>query len=808
VTGGQEPEFASLLGEDAGRALRGWLTLTGRTARPTGWLTGGRTSAQVAAIMMESPGEPARKLILKVCPPGTGEPREPGRHREALRRSPRAFIERHLVRLPHDPVPVGGGGWLMFQDVADGSLARLRPLSELLTSTPAALGPACAIILRAILQSWNPANRMPALPVRDFLQLQLGRRLQPGGPLERWSAFEPALWDDATHWLLLPGETEPVPNPVALARDATLSANLNVEALLGNAHGDLNLDNILIPYEPSVDAAAFRLIDLSRYSPEAPLARDPQHLLLSVVAQFLEEQPDSLLDALLDCLADGNALGEARLPVWLRDTIVAVRRAPESWASKAGLEDEWVQQSRLSLLACALMFVSRDRIPRGDRSWFFLLAARVGGAYLRSVDRYEPVEPVPVSLPGISDRPRPIRRAGWAQPRTGPDPEPLLEHDERNRLYRLVSGLRPATVATMYQEAVAPFGPRLATDPDDLAAVVRDLEDAITAPGGLHPLIRFLEMLAEEVHGPVATALRECVDHIARRLRVARLDIERLRSAVSAARPAQRRSYVIVQLQEDGVDRDRFLMSVWLRPDDGVAEVLHLDEQPHLLHELPDLLDDLLSRIPELASRTFGGLVMEFVLPRQLLCLEVDQWRIAVKVGLPRRLGIDQPVVVRSLDRIRDPRLHYEWRRKWNWLQRNGHVAEPEAVRWLQQGGHADLEALMAELMEHETPVCLVLPFRPAVEQSPGQDPVLAGILAGIPVMLIFRAEQDAERVEAELKPLLEQGLLALPEVVLQIRRKAVGQGPASDHPGRHLTLLWDDPNRIPQQHTRLKAPA
>lgn len=50
--------------------------------------------------------------------------------------------------------------------------------------------------------------------------------------------------------------------------------------------------------------------------------------------------------------------------------------------------------------------------------------------------------------------------------------------------------------------------------------------------------------------------------------------------------------------------------------------------------------------------------VVEFVLPRHLLSHAVDQWPVRFKLGFARRLGIEFPVIVRSLERLRNPSMH------------------------------------------------------------------------------------------------------------------------------------------------------
>ena len=226
------------------------------------------------------------------------------------------------------------------------------------------------------------------------------------------------------------------------------------------------------------------------------------------------------------------------------------------------------------------------------------------------------------------------------------------------------------------------------------------------------------------------------------------------------------------------------------------------------LAEVREWVNDVLS---EPAVLGVGGgeerLMIEFILPRSLVHQPVDHWHFGRELGFIRRLGIVFPVVIRSLERLRRQSLHPQWRRKWEWLQRNSERVGVDAVRWVRRGGQQDPQALYAELITEETPACVVLAFAPQPGSEFGQDEFSAALVAGAPAIVWCRTDADPDMFESELRGLLDgRGVAALPEQVLRWRRQAAGRNPASIV--HQLAVLWDDPLRIPQPGDQLRPPA
>jgi len=226
---------------------------------------------------------------------------------------------------------------------------------------------------------------------------------------------------------------------------------------------------------------------------------------------------------------------------------------------------------------------------------------------------------------------------------------------------------------------------------------------------------------------------------------------------------------------------------------------------PEVAERLPGLLDQAHSALGAGASE----LTLEFILPRNLISHDVDQWEI--DRDFPHSIGTSYPVVVRSLDRLSKRKLHSPWLQKWRWLQENGHREDAEAVYWLASRGTLSPRSVRANLLLEPSLVALAMAFPPEDTFDLTTDELTAALYAGVSVVLWCRGEIPHTEFERDVRALLSgHGLAELPAQVLRLRQKA-DQIPDSSRPlGSHLTLLWDDADRIPASFTRsvrLQAP-
>lgn len=428
------------------RVLAEWMSETGTSLRYAGWQEQGNSGAQVFAAYAERRADgragtgDARKMIIKVLPPRGTVRREPDLHVTAQNISPPDFVAHHLTRqLPEYPaLRLGGNGWIMFQEIAGGSLEEYRSLATLMEahgSGAPGIAELCGKVVEFVLSTWNSSDSVgfTDAPASRILTDMLGFRIERGGTLHTWAAHDSGLLAVPRPTLAVDGESRDLPNPFALVTGPRLADDGNLAMLRGLAHGDLHPGNVVCRKEYREAPDDVRFIDLSRFGTDVPLVCDPAHFLLSVIARHLaaETAPEVRID-LARYLVDPSGHRPTAVRVGLRDIIDRVHGAERAWVegSRRGLLREWHEHRLLALAGCALIFTGRSALDRDDRLWFFHLAARASDAYLRLVrERRSPtrefaetaanggapqgnrggVVPVPAEAPVNWRTPRPVR---------------------------------------------------------------------------------------------------------------------------------------------------------------------------------------------------------------------------------------------------------------------------------------------------------------------------------------------------------------------------------------------------------------
>jgi hypothetical protein len=393
-------------------------------------------------------------------------------------------------------------------------------------------------------------------------------------------------------------------------------------------------------------------------------------------------------------------------------------------------------------------------------------------------------------------------------------PDPWLDRAERRGLHRLITQLEREDLslsqltkfAMLCRRAVGPAWPQLDRELSSLHEVAAILEEIPASGDGTPPLLVFVRDLAEYVAEPNAAAFREW----------ARRQVESLGLDSGLLRPRwdheftrtlrqPSNTYLVIECAPDAIEPDRYLVTAWLQVDGEPGSTLQCD-QVLPLHRIPELLESLLTNESSVVGRPNPELTIEFILPRVLLDHPVEQFKINV-AGLEYRIGIKHPVVVRSLDRLRLAAIHHGWRHKWTWLR--GNPADAPFCLVDRKGQH-DQEELFSALSD-VSPVVLALAFPPWGNQNGEPDEHWVGLLAGVPVIIWCRDGRDPVLFAEEIKNLLAADLLTLPRRTMQLRRQAlsahIGDSP-HDHLGLHLSLIFDDADRIPEPYVRLRPPA
>ncbi|MEV4516081.1 hypothetical protein AB0K00_44865 [Dactylosporangium sp. NPDC049525] len=384
-------------------------------------------------------------------------------------------------------------------------------------------------------------------------------------------------------------------------------------------------------------------------------------------------------------------------------------------------------------------------------------------------------------------------------------PPPRLSLQERRDLHAIVRGLALSGLPGLYRATVGAGAGRLSAD--DPVSVLGQLEE-LSIIGGPPKLLVFLARLAQRQDAVTAQPL---YDWISGYLEARNEPASAMTAVLAAARPDSvllTRTYLVIQLEQDGPDPGIYRLVAWLQRDNGPGETIAREARTWTFDEVPAEVDRLLTRILDDVAPGTEDLIVEFILPRELLGQPVEQWTTGGDPDdIEHPLGIDHAVVLRCLERLRNPRLRYRLRQKWGWLRWHGSAYDAAAYYWPTAGADLDRQGVMAEMMREERRVCLVLSY-PGPDTAGIDAALWGGICAGTPAAVWFRDGHDPDRFHSELEGALSGRTPAeLPHLALQIRREAFAQNTA-EHFGNHLAVLWDDFDRMPEPYVLHTAPS
>lgn len=387
------------------------------------------------------------------------------------------------------------------------------------------------------------------------------------------------------------------------------------------------------------------------------------------------------------------------------------------------------------------------------------------------------------------------------------DPAPLLDTSSRNALFRMLAALADRITSDMvrsaYREAAGPLSSEPII-PYDVPSVIRVLESATTGADGLPPLIRFLEGLSRRLPMVAGDDLRSWVDDFALREGTPRHLLSRLRLSRPPADSGQTNFYLLAELLDFGAGHERYLSQVKLLQGDRRrwppnARVLHDGRLPLQVADIPPLFESVLNDIWYLPDVDIDELVIEFLLPLELLSLPVDQWQVE-EAELAHPLCVEHHVIVRYRDRSQVRGGYGQWREKTRRL-RNG----SPTVQWVDPNNTAAVGRLFGQLLGGGAPCLALQRPPPTLGRTLGSDAVSTAISAGVPVMVWCRDGGSTRSFAARLRShLAQQGVLDLPALVQQIRSEFIaGEDPA----GEHVTLVWDLEDEPTSLATRYQPP-
>jgi hypothetical protein len=368
----------------------------------------------------------------------------------------------------------------------------------------------------------------------------------------------------------------------------------------------------------------------------------------------------------------------------------------------------------------------------------------------------------------------------------------FLEWEQHKALIELTNRIRltPEEIQALFRESLPPeFRSRVQLQKDELWCAFENLRDIRhPTPGDRYPLLEFVQGLAKL---PQAQAVaRELEDWVKQTCEFLKIDYA---DVTSSPGEDMIPTYLLVEVIPDEYDAQKYTLHIssWKGPGD--AEYLYQEDTRYTLKDIPRVLFEKLYE--QCAPDDLADLSIEVFLPYTLISHPVDQW-IDPEDPLETKLGLDHQVSVRSLNRFTNRRLQRYWHKKWKYFQRH---AERSTVRHICHWKRYTKRELHNALIRENSPACLGLTFTPMHNQ---EGKLLIQILrAGIPVALWPRLDEVnveySDMLREKVEDIIENtpNLLKLPDTLRDMRIQAEND---PIHLCNHLTLLWDDPDRVP----------
>ncbi|NJL69167.1 MAG: hypothetical protein HC894_25580 [Microcoleus sp. SM1_3_4] len=198
-------------------------------------------------------------------------------------------------------------------------------------------------------------------------------------------------------------------------------------------------------------------------------------------------------------------------------------------------------------------------------------------------------------------------------------------------------------------------------------------------------------------------------------------------------------------------------------------------------------------------------LTVELFLPVDYLCEPVDLWNIQDDFDNSVRLGCQHRLVVRSYDRAVKPGLKNEFSRSWHSAKE---FLENQPDARLLQNKIQHLERIECDrlmLLQEELKQKIGLKIICALPESEREmiKFLQAMLMSGIPIAFWTRCrELPPCEVDAGIQQFLTAQLLLNPcELLEKIRKErafASYCGTPENHWGSHLSVLWDNWERMP----------
>ncbi|WP_156093120.1 VMAP-C domain-containing protein [Planktothrix serta] len=272
-------------------------------------------------------------------------------------------------------------------------------------------------------------------------------------------------------------------------------------------------------------------------------------------------------------------------------------------------------------------------------------------------------------------------------------------------------------------------------------------------------------------------------------------------------------SYLIVTV-EYGKSPEFFSLNAWLVIDDSVPRkdkpkfipLIDIDKNKNLWgvvcqsKEIPKQLDNFIKKAvndEHLLFRKKYQLTIEIFLPSDLMYMNINSWEIDHPNQLVQKipLGAKYSMRLRLLERIQ-PKYQSErsdWLQNWDKVRNClDKTPTPELFEHLQ-----DTENLTPQQLEIKLQEKIGLKVTCCLNKQKVHRLFLCILFTKTPIVVWTRCEIDTHQVDEIDKILMSKPLKNLCKSVQQTRKEANAEK-NEKHLGCHLSLLWDNPYRIP----------
>lgn len=371
-------------------------------------------------------------------------------------------------------------------------------------------------------------------------------------------------------------------------------------------------------------------------------------------------------------------------------------------------------------------------------------------------------------------------------------PLDLVADIDRQQLFELLDGIELPCLAELCRRVLGAAAPQPLPGRDRLIDVWSWLEHQNSRADGLPPALVFVEELAAQVGDGLAAKLRWWADRQAERMDLGD-QMRCLRGLPApAATTAGDRLYLLVRLERDLVDEHRYTVSHWRQAGDRQWRPERGEDRAGSLDDVKRHVAQLIDNAEADWAMSTDPIALEFILPRELVHLEVDRWIRSAEGGIVRRLGTHYQVSVRSLERMRKRSWLRQWRARWRAVQ------DHTGAGYLCRRGHQeDLEELQSVLADRAEIAVVLLDHRIEPSADLGRDALTVALREGVPVVLWCRKSSSGDAFAAAAAELVTRGGLHQIRESVRTMRGRAHRTDTADHVGAHVSLMWDDPERL-----------